>query len=126
MAQGAFQLAAVDIPAEFADDAIAGGSTHRRTARGGIRTGERIRLVSPDEAAEHRWAGVARTTRSNRIVGTPDQAVDRLDELAARTGADELMISTVCHATATRVASLELLAEAWGAGADLHAVSSAG
>ena len=77
----------------------------------GIRTGERIRLVSPDEAADHRWAGVARTTRSNRIVGTPDQAVERLDELAARTGADELMLTTMVYDVADRVRSFELIAE---------------
>jgi luciferase family oxidoreductase group 1 len=83
----------------------------------GIRTGERIRLVTPEEAAEHRWAGVARNARSNRIVGTAEQAVALLEELAARTGAAELMVSTVAHATATRVRSLELLADAWGTGA---------
>lgn len=81
----------------------------------GIRTGERIRLLSPDDAPQHRWAGVAATTRSNRIVGTPEQAVDQLEALRTRTDADELMISTVCHETDARVRSLELLADAWGA-----------
>jgi len=81
----------------------------------GIRTGERIQLVSPEEAPDHRWAGVARTTRSGRIVGIPEQAVDQLEALQERTEADELMISTVCYRTDARVRSLELLAESWSA-----------
>ena len=32
---------------------------------------------------------------------------------AERTGADELMISTVCHGTEARITSLELLSQAW-------------
>lgn len=79
----------------------------------GIRTGERIRLVSPDEAPAHPWAEVARATRSQRIVGDPEQAVSEMSALARRTGADELMVSTVAHDPAVRVGSLELLAEAW-------------
>jgi len=80
----------------------------------GIRRNERILLPSPESASEHPWAEAARSARSNRIVGTPDTAVDALDALVERTGADELMISTLCHDTATRVRSLEMLAEAWG------------
>ncbi len=81
----------------------------------GIRTGQIIRLVSPEAAQDHAWAGAARNARSNRIVGTADRAVEQLETLQERTGADELMISTVCHGTRSRIASLELLADAWSA-----------
>ena len=37
-----------------------------------------------------------------------------LEALAARTGADELMITTMVHGPADRLRSYELLAEAWG------------
>ncbi len=83
----------------------------------GIRTGERIQLLSPEDAPDHRWAGVARSTRSGRIVGTPERVVEQLESLQERTGADELMISTVCHGTEARVRSMELLAESWSAAA---------
>jgi len=80
----------------------------------GIRTNRRILLPSPADAADHPWAGDARAARSNRIVGTAETAVESLGDLVERTGADELMISTVCHDTPARVRSLELLGEAWG------------
>ena len=79
----------------------------------GIRTGERIRLVDPDEAPRHRWADVARAARTNRIVGPPERAASQLAALAERTGADELMVSSVAHDTSVRVRSLELLLEAF-------------
>jgi len=48
------------------------------------------------------------------VVGTPEEVVDGLTELAGATGADELMISTMTHDHADRTASYELLAEAAG------------
>jgi luciferase family oxidoreductase group 1 len=79
----------------------------------GIRTGRFEPMLSPERAAEHPQAGAARHVRSNRVVGTPDRAVERLDDLVAESGAAELMVSTVAHGTAARVRSLELLADAW-------------
>lgn len=55
--------------------------------------------------------------RKGRVVGTRDQAVGELKELAARTGADELMITTATHGFAERARSFELVAEGWGLGA---------
>ena len=69
--------------------------------------------AKPDSVLSHALA--ARNARSNRIVGTADRAVEQLETLQERTGADELMISTVCHGTRSRIASLELLADAWSA-----------
>jgi luciferase family oxidoreductase group 1 len=88
----------------------------------GIRRGRFEPLRSPDDAAAVLAAGDPPTPRPrdpsahplpSRIVGTPDAAVAALDELVAATDADELMVSTVAYDTATRVRSLELLADAW-------------
>jgi alkanesulfonate monooxygenase SsuD/methylene tetrahydromethanopterin reductase-like flavin-dependent oxidoreductase (luciferase family) len=50
---------------------------------------------------------------TNRIVGTPDEAVERLEELAGLTHAAEVMVSTVTYALPERLDSLERLARAW-------------
>lgn len=79
----------------------------------GIRTGRFEPLRSPEDAAAHPDLPAALAVRSNRVQGTADEAVARLDDLVAATGADELMVSTVAHALDVRLRSLELLAEAW-------------
>ena len=79
----------------------------------GIRTGRPAPMLSPEAAAAHPQAGAARHLPSNRVVGTQGPVVERLDDLVADTGADELMVSTVAHDTEVRVHSLELLAAAW-------------
>jgi len=43
-------------------------------------------------------------------VGGPDSVRDRLESLVERTGVDELMVTTMVHAHAERVASYERLA----------------
>jgi luciferase family oxidoreductase group 1 len=80
----------------------------------GIRTGRFEPLRSPEDAAAHPDLPAALAMRSNRIQGAPEEVVAGLDALVAATGADELMVSTVAHGLATRLHSLELLAEAWG------------
>ena len=78
-----------------------------------IRTG-RIRTVpTPAAAAADPARDAAASRPSNRIVGSSDEVVARLDALVAATGADELMVSTVTHGLAERAASLELLAARW-------------
>ena len=47
------------------------------------------------------------------IVGSPLTVRDRIDELLARSGADELMAMTNVHDAADRLRSYELLAEAY-------------
>jgi alkanesulfonate monooxygenase SsuD/methylene tetrahydromethanopterin reductase-like flavin-dependent oxidoreductase (luciferase family) len=79
----------------------------------GIRHGSFEPMRSPDAAAAHPAMPAAMAMRTSRIVGTPDTAVDQLDDLIAATGADELMVSTVAHGLDARVRSLELLAAAW-------------
>jgi len=54
-----------------------------------------------------------RSWTSPLIVGDPDEVREQLEALALRTGADELMITTMVHGYADRLRSYELLAEAW-------------
>jgi luciferase family oxidoreductase group 1 len=76
-----------------------------------LRTGRRMALLSPDEAARHPDLPTARALPSNRIVGGPDDVAARLVDLAARTGADELMVSTMAHGLPARVRTLEIVAD---------------
>ena len=50
---------------------------------------------------------------TDRIVGAPSTALAQLDRLVARTGAVEIMATTVAVDLDTRLRSLELLADAW-------------
>ncbi len=78
-----------------------------------IRTGRFIPLLSPEAANEHPDLPIARTMRSNRIVGAPETVVEKLEELVESTAANELMISTAAYGVERRVRSLKLLARAW-------------
>ena len=84
----------------------------------GIRTGRFQPLRSPEDAATDPNLPAALGMRTNRIVGTPDDAVLLLDALVEASGADELMISAVAHSLDVRLRNLELLAGAWSATAD--------
>ena len=46
------------------------------------------------------------------MIGGPDKVRDGLRELAERTGADELMLTTMVHSQADRLRSYELVADA--------------
>ena len=82
--------------------------------RWGIRTGRFWPLLHPDEAMTHPEWQRAATMPTNAIVGDPGESVEALEALAAATGADELMVHTSTFGLAERIASLELLADAWG------------
>jgi alkanesulfonate monooxygenase SsuD/methylene tetrahydromethanopterin reductase-like flavin-dependent oxidoreductase (luciferase family) len=47
------------------------------------------------------------------IVGTPAQVRARIEEVAARTQADEIMVATHAYDVKARIRSYELLAEAF-------------
>jgi luciferase family oxidoreductase group 1 len=79
----------------------------------GRRTGRFIRLPSPHDASAHPDLPEAKRLPSSRVVGTPDTAVADLSALVARTGADELMVTSVAYDLSARVRSIELLAEHW-------------
>lgn len=82
----------------------------------GIRVGRFRPLCTPKEAAELLGDPETATQmpeRAGRVVGTPDHVVAELDQLVARTGANELMISTVAYDNAVRMTSLDLIANLW-------------
>ncbi|BDH57261.1 hypothetical protein MTP03_22000 [Tsukamurella sp. PLM1] len=64
-------------------------------------------LTAPDRAA------VADRTET-QFVGGPGRVADGLRALVERTGADELVITSVTHDHAARLRSHELLAKEWG------------
>ncbi len=81
-----------------------------------LRSGNPGTLPSPEEAADAplrpaQQVAMAPVTGST-IVGGPDTVRAGLRELAARTGADELMVSTTVHGHGDRLHSYHLVAEA--------------
>ncbi|MGI8984639.1 MAG: LLM class flavin-dependent oxidoreductase [Acidimicrobiales bacterium] len=80
-----------------------------------IRAGRFMPLLAPDDAAARPEMALARAAPTNRIVGSPANALAGLDHLLAATKADELMVTTIAHGLETRLRSLELLAGAWPA-----------
>ena len=81
-----------------------------------LRQGRPTRLPTPEEAAEHVFTPfekeLLRSWEAPLIVGDPDEVRAGLAELAAQTGVDELMITTMVHGAADRLRSYELVAEA--------------
>jgi len=82
----------------------------------GRRTGRFIRLPSPQDASVHPDLAEANRLPTSRVVGTPQTAIPDLRNLVTRTGASELMVTSVAYDLTARVRSLELLAEHWPSG----------
>ncbi|MHB1519208.1 MAG: LLM class flavin-dependent oxidoreductase [Acidimicrobiales bacterium] len=84
-----------------------------------LRTGRLEPIVSPDEAASHPYTPEERAlidaTTATHLIGDPESVVRGLDDLQARTGADELMLSTRAHSFEARARSLTLLSHSWAA-----------
>jgi luciferase family oxidoreductase group 1 len=78
-----------------------------------LRTGRFIPLMPPEAAASHPDLAAARRLPTKRIVGTPGAVVERLEQLARETAADEIMVFPFTHGIDERIRSLELLAQAW-------------
>ncbi|WP_117000507.1 LLM class flavin-dependent oxidoreductase [Desertimonas flava] len=76
-----------------------------------LRTGRRMGLLSPEDAAAHPDVETARSMPSNRVVGGPDTVAQQLMELAARTEADELMVSTMAYGLDQRIDTLRIVSE---------------
>ena len=81
----------------------------------GRRTGRFTPLPSPAAAAVHPDLDQAIRMPSNRIVGAIDDVVHGMRGLVARTGANELMVTSVAFDLSARIRSLELLAGHWPA-----------
>ena len=94
-----------------------------RTAAGAIP------FPTPEEARRHRWSDDDRALVQDRIdtqfVGDPATVAGQLDVLAAETGADELLITTITHDHADRVRSYELLAAEWARRSSVPVASGA-
>ena len=78
-----------------------------------LRTGRRLALVSPQDAAAHPDLATATVMPSNRVVGDAGLVAERLASLAEQTDADELMISTMTHGLAERIDTLAIVADTW-------------
>src|SRR6476661_8893845 len=79
-----------------------------------LRQGRPTPLPTPEEAADYVFTPtereIVRSWTAPLIRGGPEVVRSELEALAARTGADELMITTMVHAPADRLRSYELLA----------------
>ncbi|MEP7112908.1 MAG: LLM class flavin-dependent oxidoreductase [Ilumatobacteraceae bacterium] len=81
----------------------------------GRRTGRFIRLPSPQDASVHPDLEQANQLPSSRIVGEISTVGRELEDLVTRTGANELMVTSVAYDLTARIRSIELLAEHWSA-----------
>jgi luciferase family oxidoreductase group 1 len=83
-----------------------------------LRSGRPGRYPTPEEAAEYTFTPLEREIvkglTASRVVGDPDAVVGQLADLAERTGADELMVTTLAHDHGDRLHSYQLVAEAAG------------
>ncbi len=97
--------------AEADDQALALGLTFLR-----LRRGESAPFPTLEEARAYPYTAqerqIVESTRSRAIVGGPEEVAARLKELAAQTGADELMINTLMPDPVARRRSYSLVMEA--------------
>ncbi len=90
-----------------------------------LRTGMPTRLPSPEEAAAHEYSpgeqSAVGSLSGSAVIGSPDTVREGLTDLLARTGADELILTTMVYDPADRIRSFELVAELAGlTGAPAH------
>jgi len=83
-----------------------------------LRAGRPGPFPSPEEAAAYPYTDGERASVESRlrntVVGSPEAVRRRLESLAAETGVDEMMVTTVVHDHADRLRSYELVAGLWG------------
>jgi luciferase family oxidoreductase group 1 len=85
-----------------------------------LRQGRPDVYPTPEEAAEFSYTPMEREVirgwTANHVVGSPATVRAGLEDLVARTGADELMLSTMAHDPKQRLRSYELVATEMGLG----------
>jgi luciferase family oxidoreductase group 1 len=78
-----------------------------------LRSGHPGPLPTPEAAAAHPWTeaerGLVAARQADQAVGSPATVRDRLADLLERTGADELMATTILHDNTDRMRSFSLL-----------------
>lgn len=83
-----------------------------------LRMGNPGLVPTPEEAESYPYTdhelAFAEGWLGNVVHGTPDQVRDGLDDLAKRTGADELMLTANAHSASARLRSYDLIANAYG------------
>ncbi|WLQ42944.1 LLM class flavin-dependent oxidoreductase [Streptomyces laculatispora] len=83
-----------------------------------LRSGRPGLVPTPEEAEAHAFTPMEREFVDSWLVnivhGTPDEVRTGLDDLAKRTGADELMITANAHGGDARLHSYGLIADAYG------------
>ena len=90
-------------------------------------SGRMVPLPSPEEADAYTFTpeegAAAHEAMRSHIIGDAVTVHQGLAALVARTGADELMISTRTHAYEARAGSFALLASTWGLNVDASAIN---
>jgi luciferase family oxidoreductase group 1 len=80
-------------------------------------TGQKSLLLPPEEALAYEFSpterAAAQSIRGQQIIGSPATVKPRIAELAERTAADEVMVTTFTYGHTERMRSYELLAEAF-------------
>jgi luciferase family oxidoreductase group 1 len=80
-----------------------------------LRSGAPRPLATPEEAAAHEYSPLelafAQDRFADQAVGSPETVARQLSGLLERTGADELMLTTMVYDIADRARSFELIAE---------------
>jgi luciferase family oxidoreductase group 1 len=82
-----------------------------------LRSGRPGKYPTPEEAAEYQFTPHERRLLEawrSQVIGDPETVRNQLVELVERTGADELMITTMTHGLEDRLRSYRLVAEAVG------------
>ena len=86
-----------------------------------LRAGRPSKIPSPETALSHHYteheAAAAQAYQQLQIVGTPSKVRERIQALARRTQADEVMVTTVTHDYEARRRSYRLLAAAFASDA---------
>ena len=80
----------------------------------GVRAGCRAPTRRWRTSSRRKSGAIAAVYKKLQIVGTPEQVRARIEDVVARTEADEVMIATHAYDPAARIRSYELVAQAFG------------
>jgi luciferase family oxidoreductase group 1 len=93
-----------------------------------LRAGHPTRFPTPEEAAQHEFTASEEASVSHlsgsAAIGSVETVKAKLDDLAGRTQANEVMITTMVYDHADRVRSYELIAEAYNLDAAMATAGS--